>query len=173
MNKRIAFVCAQNGKRMLSALFGNAVCIWRKYFQAMYHSSLLLNGLQVLVVDNDPDSRDLLTTLFEMYGIETLTATTAAEALEILKQVKPDLLIGEIGLPKEDGYSLMRKVKALEKARQIQIPAIALTVYARKEDCVQALSVGYAKHLSKPFDINELISMVASLTGQVQLIPAT
>ena len=172
MNKRIAFVCAQNGKRILPAFFSNALCIWRKYFQVCHYSSLL-NGLQVLVVDNDPDSRDLLTTLFEMYGIETLTATTAAEALEILKQVKPDLLIGEIGLPKEDGYSLMRKVKALEKARQIQIPAIALTVYARKEDCVQALSVGYAKHLSKPFDINELISMVASLTGQVQLIPAT
>ena len=138
----------------------------------MYHSSLLLDGLQVLVVDSDPDSRDLLTALFEMYGIETLTATTAAEALEILKQVKPDLLISEIGLPKEDGYSLMRKVKALEKVRKIQIRAIALTVYARKEDCVQALSVGYAKHLSKPFDIDELISMVASLTGQVQLMPA-
>lgn len=138
----------------------------------MCHYSLLLNGLQVLVVDSDPDSRDLLTALFEMYGIETLTATTAAEALEILKQVKPDLLISEIGLPKEDGYSLMRKVKALEKTRQIQIRAIALTVYAREEDCVQALSVGYAKYLSKPFDIDELISMVASLTGQVQLMPA-
>jgi hypothetical protein len=91
----------------------------------MYHSSLPSNALQVLVVDSDLDSRNLLQGLFEMYGIETLTTTSAAEALEILGQVKPDLLISEIGLPKEDGYSLMRKVKALEKARQIQVPAIA------------------------------------------------
>ena len=139
----------------------------------MYYSSLPLNSLQVLIVDRNPDSRNLLQALFETYGTLTLTVTTADEALEILKQVKPDLLISEIGVPEEDGYSLMRKVKALEKTRQIQIRAITLTVYARKEDCVQALSVGYAKHLSKPFDINELISMVASLTGQVQLIPAT
>jgi CheY-like chemotaxis protein len=139
----------------------------------MYHSSLPSNGLQVLVVDSDLDSRNLLQGLFEMYGIETLTTTSAAEALEILGQVKPDLLISEIGLPKEDGYSLMRKVKALEKARQIQVPAIALTVYARESDRVQALLAGYAKYLSKPFDLDELISMVASLTGQVQLMPAT
>ncbi len=84
----------------------------------MYHSSLLLNGLQVLVVDSDSDSRDLLTTLFEMYGTLTLTATMATVALEILFQVKPDLLIGEIGLLKEDGYSHLRKVKALEKVRR-------------------------------------------------------
>ena len=138
----------------------------------MYYSSLPLNSLQVLIVDRNPDSRNLLQALFETYGTLTLTVTTADEALEILKQVKPDLLISEIGVPEEDGYSLMRKVKALEKTRQIQIRAITLTVYARKEDCVQALSVGYAKYLSKPFDIDELISMVASLTRQVQLMPA-
>ena len=138
----------------------------------MYYSSLPLNSLQVLIVDRNPDSRNLLQALFETYGTLTLTVTTADEALEILKQVKPDLLISEIGLPEEDGYSLMCKVKALEKTRQIQIRAITLTVYARKEDCVQALSVGYAKYLSKPFDIDELISMVASLTRQVQLMPA-
>ena len=90
----------------------------------MYYSSLPLNSLQVLIVDRNPDSRNLLQALFETYGTLTLTVTTADEALEILKQVKPDLLISEIGVPEEDGYSLMRKVKALEKTRQIQIRAI-------------------------------------------------
>ena len=67
------------------------------------YQSLSLKGLQVLVVDSDPDARYLLTMLFEEYGVETITATSALEALEILKQIKPDLLISEIGLPNEDG----------------------------------------------------------------------
>jgi len=78
------------------------------------YQSLPLKGLQVLVVDSDPDSRYLLTILFEEYGVETIAATSAIEALEILKQIKPDLLISEIRLPNEDGYSLMDKVKAFE-----------------------------------------------------------
>lgn len=134
----------------------------------MCYQFLPLHGLQVLVVDSDPDSRYLLTMLFEMYGVETITATSALEALEILKQVKPDLLISELGLPKEDGYSLMCKVKALESERQVQIPAIALTVYARESDRAHALSVGFEKHLPKPFDIDELIATVACLTQHVQ-----
>jgi two-component system OmpR family response regulator len=95
------------------------------------------------------------------------------EALEILKQVKPDLLISEIRLPKEDGYSLMHKVKALESAQQVQIPAIALTVYAREDDRAHALSVGFEEHLPKPFDIDELIETVACLTlnKQLQSVP--
>lgn len=137
----------------------------------MRYQSLLLNGLRVLAVDSDLDARYLLTMVLGMYGIETITATSALEALEILKQVQPDLLISESGLPDEDGYSLMRQVKALESARQVQIPAIALTVYAREEDRAHALSVGYAKHLSKPFLIDELIAMVACLTQQAQLMP--
>jgi CheY-like chemotaxis protein len=80
----------------------------------MGNSSLLRNDLRVLVVDSDPDSRDLLTMILEAYGVETVAAPSVSEALEILKQVKPDLLISEIRLPKEDGYSLMHKVKALE-----------------------------------------------------------
>jgi len=138
----------------------------------MCYHSLPLNGLRVLVVDSDLDSRDLLKIVFEEYGIETIAATSAGEALEILKQVKPDLLISEIGLCDEDGYSLMRKLKALESARRVQIPAIALTVYAREEDRAYALSVGFCQHLSKPFDIDELIAMVACLTEQFQLVSA-
>jgi CheY-like chemotaxis protein len=138
------------------------------------NSSLPLNGLRVLVVDSDSDSRDLLRMVFELYGVETIAAPSAGEALEILKQVKPDLLISEIRLPKEDGYSLMSKVKALEIAQQVQIPAIALTVYARESDRTYALSVGFERHLSKPFDIDELLEIVTCLTlnKQLQSIPA-
>jgi CheY-like chemotaxis protein len=140
----------------------------------MCNSSLPRKGLRVLVVDSDPDSRDLLAMILEEYGVETIAAPSAGEALEILKQVKPDLLISEIRLPKEDGYSLMHKVKALETAQQVQIPAIALTVYAREDEHAHALSVGFGKHLSKPFDIDELIETVAclTLTKQVQTVSA-
>lgn len=139
----------------------------------MCDEGLLLDGLQVLVVDGDPDSRYLLTILFEEYGIETIAATSASETLEILKQVKPDLLISEIRLPKEDGYSLMSKVKTLESAEQVQIPAIALTTYAREGDRAHALSVGFSNYLPKPFDIDELMAMVAGLTQHVQCVPTT
>ncbi|HEY9819786.1 MAG TPA: response regulator [Candidatus Sericytochromatia bacterium] len=140
----------------------------------MCNSSLPLNGLRVLVVDSDPDSRVLLTMIFEPYGVEMLAAPSAGEALEILKQVRADLLISEIRLPKENGYSLMSKVKALEIAQQVQIPAIALTVYAREGDRAHALSVGFNRHLSKPFDIDELLEIVTCLTlnKQLQSIPA-
>ena len=135
------------------------------------YQSLPLKGLQVLVVDSDPDSRYLLTILFEEYGVETIAATSALEALEILKQIKPDLLISELRLPNEDGYSLMDKVKAIESGRHVHIPAIALTVYAREDDRAHALSVGFEEHLPKPFDIDELLATVAGLTRQVHLEP--
>jgi hypothetical protein len=143
------------------------------------YQSLPLKGLQVLVVDSDPDSRYLLTILFEEYGVETIAATSAIEALEILKQIKPDLLISELRLPNEDGYSLMDKVKAFESGRHVHIPAlseaipkgIALTVYAREDDRAHALSVGFEEHLPKPFDIDELLATVAGLTRQVHLEP--
>lgn len=137
------------------------------------YQPLSLDGLQVLIVDSDPDSRYLLTMIFEGYGVETINATSALEAVEILKQVKPDLLISEIRLPKEDGYWLMQKVKAIESAEQVQIPAIALTIHAREGDRVRALSVGFEEHLPKPFDIDELITTVACLTQYVQWVPTT
>jgi CheY-like chemotaxis protein len=138
-----------------------------------YQSLPPLDGLQVLVVDNDPDSRYLLTLVFEEYGVKTIAVTSVGEAIEILKQIRPDLLISELGLPKEDGYSLMRQVKALEIQTQVKIPAIALTVQTFKSDRDRALSVGFYKHLSKPFDIDELIKTVTCLilNKQFQTVP--
>jgi CheY-like chemotaxis protein len=138
------------------------------------YQSLPLDALKLLVVDADPDSRYLLTMVFEEYGVQTITATSAREALEIVKQVKPDLIISEICLPEEDGYSLMHQVKVIETVSQAQIPAIALTTYTQESDRARALSAGFAQHLSKPFDIDELIETVAglTLTKQVQTISA-
>ena len=130
----------------------------------MNYPFLSLQGLRILVVDSDLDSRDLLKMVFEEYGIETFVTVSVLEALEIVQRVKPDLLISEIGLPNEDGYSLMRHIKSLKNRRQAPIPAIALTTYPRKCDRDRALSAGFNEYLPKPFDIDELISTIACLT---------
>lgn len=132
--------------------------------------SVLRKGLRVLVVDNDLDSRQLLETLFDGYGVETVTATSVRESLEIIQEAQPDLLISEIALPNEDGYSLMSKVKAFEKMYQIRIPAIALTAYAQDDDRIHALAAGFCKHLPKPLNIDKLIAAMACLTGQTQAV---
>jgi CheY-like chemotaxis protein len=150
-------------------LIVKAVCIQRKYLPVMCDQSLPLNGLRVMVVDSNLDCRDLLRMVLEDYGIETISATCVSEALEILKQVKPDVLISEICLPNEDGFSLMHKVKAFEIAEQVEIPAIALTTYDTNDD---ALSVGFCKQLFKPVDFDELITTVFCLTRQTQLVGA-
>ncbi|MGV0026746.1 response regulator [Phormidesmis priestleyi] len=120
---------------------------------------LALDGLQILVVDHDEDSRELLKILFAEYGIKTITADSAREALELVEQKRPDLLISELLLPYEDGYSL---IKAL-KTRSLQIPTIALTVCASDHDQSQALAAGFCEHLIKLFDFDNLISMIAYL----------
>nr|WP_290228130.1 response regulator [Trichocoleus desertorum] len=133
----------------------------------------LMKELQVLVVDNDPDSRHLLSVLFATYGIRTIAAALVCEAIAILQDIKPDLLISELALPGEDGYSLMQQVKALESRHQVQIPAIALTGHGRKDDRVRALAAGFCKHLAKPVDLDELIATVADLTKSPRMVPTT
>lgn len=130
-------------------------------------TTLLRKELRVLVVDGDADSRALLMMLFEEHGVETIAATCVSESLEIMQHTCPDLLISEIVLPEEDGYSLIRKVKAFETTYRVQIPAIALTVYAGEADRVQALTAGFCSHLPKPLDINTLIETMACVTGNV------
>ncbi|MGJ3251657.1 MAG: response regulator [Elainellaceae cyanobacterium] len=130
----------------------------------------LFNNLNVLVVDGDDDSRELLIGLFGTYGIKTITAKSGNEALELIKQHQPNVLISEIRLPDEDGYSLMEKVKALETTHQIKLPAIALTVYASEIDRAHSISVGFCEHLAKPCNFDTLLSTVAYLTGRDNLI---
>jgi two-component system, OmpR family, response regulator len=121
-----------------------------------------MTPVQILIVDSHLDSIELMTIVFKSYGIETLVAKSVSEALKILKQAQPDLLISEIRLPDEDGYSLMRTVKVLEAQQQL-VPMPAIALCAGEISCAHALSVGFSKHLSKPFDIEELLAIIASL----------
>ncbi|MBD1909314.1 MULTISPECIES: response regulator [unclassified Leptolyngbya] len=122
--------------------------------------------IQVLVVDSDPDSRDLLAALFNGYEARTIMAASASECLEKIQESPPDLLVCELALPDEDGYSLMGKVKAFEAAQGIRIPAITLTVYASDEDRSLALAAGFSRHLSKPLDIDEFLEAVTYALAQ-------
>ncbi|UBF30440.1 response regulator (plasmid) [Kovacikia minuta CCNUW1] len=123
----------------------------------------------MLVVDSDPDSCELLTALFAQYGIETTIATCAREAIEQIQQAQPDLLISEIFLPDEDGYSLIRQVKILETTLHVQIPAIALTtVFSEERDRIYTSAAGFCRYLLKPFDIDTLMTTIACLTGKAQ-----
>ena len=126
-----------------------------------------LNGLRVLIVDDEFDARELVTTMLERSGATVRSAASASEGLERLESWKPDVLIADIGMPVEDGYGLIRKVRALPKEQGGTTPALALTAYARTEDRVRALSAGYQVHLSKPVDRIELAAVVARLSERV------
>ncbi|HJU55947.1 MAG TPA: response regulator, partial [Pyrinomonadaceae bacterium] len=122
-----------------------------------------LDGVRVLVVDDEPDTRELLKAGLEQCGAEVLAAGSAAEALEAMRTAVPDLLISDIGMPDEDGYEMIRRVRELPDESGGRVPAIALTAYARVEDRMQALRAGYQMHVPKPVELAELIAVAASL----------
>jgi signal transduction histidine kinase/ActR/RegA family two-component response regulator len=125
-----------------------------------------LAGVRALLVEDDADARELVTMMLERGGLEVRTASSAAAALAAFDEWRPDILISDIGMPGEDGYMLMKKWRERESARGGHIPAIALTAYARPEDCRRALSVGYESHVPKPVEAEELLAIVASLTNR-------
>ncbi|MCA1634436.1 MAG: response regulator [Acidobacteria bacterium] len=125
-----------------------------------------LDHLRVLIVDDEEDTRDLLRAVLEQCGSEVVTAGSATEALEALEKSKPDVLISDIGMPEEDGYALISKIRALPTECGGKVPAIALTAYARTEDRVRALVAGFQVHLPKPIEPVELVAVVASLAGR-------
>jgi len=122
-----------------------------------------LEHLRVLIVDDELDARELVTVMLERCGAIMKAAESSREALEIIESWKPDVLIADIGMPVEDGYGLIKRVRALPKERGGHTPALALTAYARTEDRIRALSEGYQVHLSKPVDRAELAAVVARL----------
>jgi CheY-like chemotaxis protein len=128
-----------------------------------------LRGLRVLVVDDEFDARTLLTTMMERSGAQVLAVSSTREALESVESWKPDVMIADIGMPVEDGYSLIRKLRALPRERGGQTPALALTAYARTEDRIRALSEGYQMHLAKPVDRVELATVVSSLGHKAEV----
>jgi len=126
----------------------------------------LLYDLRVLLVDDEPDARILLGMILTSYGAEVRDCASAAEAIQILDEWSPDVLVSDIGMPFEDGYELMRKVRAREPERGGLIPALALTAYARAEDAQRALEAGYQAHIPKPVDPGELAMAVANFAGR-------
>ncbi|MBV9958982.1 MAG: response regulator, partial [Acidobacteria bacterium] len=133
--------------------------------QALFDCSPSLENLRVLVVDDEPDTRLLLTAMLENCGATVTTAQSAQEALSALNTERPDVLVSDIGLPGEDGYALIRMVRALRPQEGGRIPAVALSAYAREEDRVRALLAGFHIHVAKPVNPAELIAVIGSLAG--------
>ncbi|MGC4090072.1 MAG: ATP-binding protein [Polyangiaceae bacterium] len=125
-----------------------------------------LAGLRVLVVDDEPDALALLREVLGAQGAEVHTAASVSEALERLSQVRPDVLVSDIGLPNEDGYSLIRKVRAEPVDRGGRTPAVALTAYARQEDAQRAFLAGFQMHVAKPIEPAAITNVVANLGGR-------
>ncbi|HWS53923.1 MAG TPA: ATP-binding protein [Pyrinomonadaceae bacterium] len=125
-----------------------------------------LQGLRVLVVDDEADTRDMLRAVLEHCNAEVLTAGSASEALEAVAHLRPDVLISDLGMPGDDGFALIARVRALPPARGGQIPAAALTAYVRAEDRVKVLRSGFQLHVPKPVEPAELVAVVAHLAGR-------
>ncbi|MEO8206792.1 MAG: PAS domain S-box protein [Chthoniobacterales bacterium] len=127
--------------------------------------AISLTDVRVLVVDDEADARELVRRLLEMAGAKVSMAASAAEAMESILAAPPDVLICDIGMPKEDGYSLIQKLRARKKKEENALPAIALTAYARAEDRTKAIRSGFQNHLAKPVEAAELLAIVSSLAG--------
>lgn len=132
----------------------------------VWDNPLLLGSVRVLIVEDEEDTRELLIASLQQCGAEVTAAASVAEALASLDRELPDVLVSDLAMPEEDGYSLIRKVRARDPEAGGRIPAAALTAYARAEDRVRALASGFQRHLPKPVDPADLISMVASLAGR-------
>ncbi|MEP0872049.1 response regulator [Trichocoleus desertorum AS-A10] len=131
----------------------------------MNQRSLLL-GQRILVVNDDIDTLFLLTFTLEKCGAKVAAALSTSEAIEVFKQFHPTLLISDIGLPFEDGFSLIQELRTLEAGLGWQVPAIALTGYAGKEWQEQSLELGFQQYIMKPILLDVLIEIVIQLLGQ-------
>jgi len=125
-----------------------------------------LKGVQVLVVDDDTDTRELMVFLLEQAEAKVTSATSVSEALAVLTEFKPDILLSDIGMPDMDGYMFIGHIRALSPEQGGQIPAIALTAYAGDFNRKQALAAGFQCHLAKPIEPNELIKAIVMLLGK-------
>jgi CheY-like chemotaxis protein len=114
------------------------------------------------------DTRQLLVQSLTFYGATVITANSAEQAFSELQDKNPDVLVSDIGMPDEDGYSLIRRVRMLANPQHRDVPAIALTAFTRAQDRMRALTSGYQNHVSKPVEPDELATVIASLTGRLQ-----
>jgi CheY-like chemotaxis protein len=126
-----------------------------------------LDHLRVLVVDDDPDALELATAILAGAGAEVRTCDSAAEALATIQEWRPDVFVSDIEMPGEDGYALIRNVRALDSERGGKTPAVALTAYGRTQDRMLSLTAGYSMHVPKPVDPGELTTIVANVAGRL------
>jgi len=135
---------------------------------AEWHASEVrsLDGLRVLLVDDEPEAREILTTVIGRTGAEVKACISASDALSKLAEWRPDVILSDIAMPDEDGYSFIGKVRSLPRDQGGDIPAAALSAYARDEDRMQALAAGYQMHIAKPIGASQLVTMVAKLAGR-------
>lgn len=129
-----------------------------------------LNGISILIVDSNPYERELLSIICEEEGSRAIATALAGEAFEVLTAHSVDLLISETVLPKEDGYSLIRRVRSHSLEHIAKLPAIALTTAARQEDRQMAFSCGFNEHIVKPTSIEYLVSMILLILGASQAV---
>ncbi|WP_437632035.1 hybrid sensor histidine kinase/response regulator [Sorangium sp. So ce854] len=125
-----------------------------------------LRGLHVLLVEDEPDAREMLAFLLEETGAQVTTAGSTGEAMRVLERLRPDVLVSDIGMPGESGYTLIQQVRAAGRAEIRGIPAVALTAYARIEDRRRALAAGFQRHVPKPIDPSGLVKVIADLAGR-------
>jgi CheY-like chemotaxis protein len=124
-------------------------------------SPQLLSGLNVLLVDDDSDTLTLMATALKRRQANVTAVSSAGEAIQAITRKRPDVLVSDIAMPDEDGYGLIKKIRALENGVAENIPAVAITAYAKEEDRERALSAGFQIYLAKPVELTELISVVA------------
>ena len=122
-----------------------------------------LYGLKILVVDDDADTRELIEWVLKRVGAEVTAVGSAREALEALKNDRPHLLVSDIAMPQEDGYELLKKIRALPPEQGGRLPAIALTAHSLVQDRLQSLRAGFQSHVPKPVVPEELVEVVASI----------
>ncbi|WP_017315803.1 hybrid sensor histidine kinase/response regulator [Mastigocladopsis repens] len=122
-----------------------------------------LKDLQVLVVDDDTDTRDFVTTMLQQFGATVTSVASVRQALSAIEKSLPDVLVSDIGMPEEDGYTLIREVRNLEPEIGGHIPAIALTAYVREQDCTRALESGFQMYVTKPVEPANLINAIAKM----------
>jgi CheY-like chemotaxis protein len=123
----------------------------------------VLHGVQILVVDDDQDALDMLTLVLTDAGAAVRTAASAAEALALLRWIRPHVLVSDLAMPDQDGYSLIRNLRAVERESGREIPAVALTAYVRVQDRARAEAAGFNVFVEKPVDPEELIAVIAGI----------
>lgn len=134
---------------------------------AVFQDAPALDGLRILLVDDERDTLDLINVELAQHGGDVTAVTSAAEALSLLAESEFDVLISDIGMPDMDGYELIRELRKRERGTDVRLPAAALTAYARVQDRMRAVLAGFSTHIAKPVEPTELITVVASLAGRL------